>query len=146
MIMSARIASEEQIAAAAAAVELGESLAREHWQAAAQTPGVGWQVSLPSFPRPGLGPVQGEGYNLPADSPALSSPAPRRLIPEYGAPAVGGAAHHGTQPQPGTPTPFDGIPWPSPGRRSSVAYISPGPRPSITARIRRAFEVLRGRR
>ena len=143
---SARIATPEQIAAAAAAVELGESLAREHWQAAGQSPGVGWQVSLPSYPHPGVeGPVQGEGYNLPADTPALSSPAPRRLVPHYGEPAAGGAGYHGTQPGPGTASPFDGVSWPSP-RSSAIAYISPRTRPPLSRRIRRAFEVLLGRR
>ena len=143
MTESTRIASDEQVSAAAAAVAAGEALAREHWQAAAETPGVGWQVSLPSVPDSMGRLPQGEGFNLPTDSPALSSPAPRRLIPDYGGPAVGGAGYHSTQP--GTASPFDGVSWPSP-RSSAIAYISPRSRPPITRRIRRAFEVLLGRR
>src|SRR5215213_2062114 len=120
------VASEEQIAAAAAAMALGEQLAAEHWQSAAQTPGVGWQVSLPSAPSP-VGPVQGEGFNLPEGTPALSAPQPRRVVPEYGSPEVGGAGYHTTES--GSVSPFDGVSWPSPpgpsSSRSSVVHISP---------------------
>jgi hypothetical protein len=137
---SSRIASDEQIAAAAAAVTLGMALAAEYHSEAGETPGLGWQVSLPSAPG-----VQGEGYNLPAGTPALSSPAPKRLIPDYGAPAVGGAGHHSTSPAPGSPTPFDGVAWPS-GRSSAIAYVSPRSRPALSTRIRSAWRTLLGRR
>jgi hypothetical protein len=144
--MTDRIATPEQIAAAAAALELGQSLAREHWTAASETPGVGWQVNLPSMPD-ALGRLpEGEGFNLPADSPALSSPAPRRLVPDYGAPAVGGAAHHSTQP--GSPAPFDGVSWPSPSGRSSssIAFVSPRSKQTPSSRIRKAARARARRR
>jgi hypothetical protein len=138
-------ATDEQIAAAAEALAAGEALAREHWQAAAQTPGVGLAVSLPSVVGP-LGAPQGLNFDLPADVPALRKPAPApRLTPDYGSEAVGGLGWHTTQS--GTPSAFDGVSWPSPsGRSSAIAYVSPRSRPPLVTRIRSALRVLTGRR
>jgi hypothetical protein len=140
---SARIATPEQVQAAGAALELGQQLAREYHAAAAASPGVGLAVSLPSVAGP-LGPPQGLNFDLPADVPALRKPAPApRLVPDYASQAVGGLGFHSTTP--GTPAAFDGVSWPSP-RSSSIAYISPRSMPTLGTRIRRAFEVLLGRR
>jgi hypothetical protein len=152
-------ATADQVQAAGAALALGEQLAREHWQSAAQSPGRGWQVSLPSVPDSQGRLVKGEGYNLPSSTSALSSPAPRRLIPDYGLPAVGGSGYHSAQP--GTLNGLDGaatfgspssaggdgpedfrqprwVPLRSESSRSSISYISPsrgaqtGSKPSST--------------
>lgn len=65
------IALDDEIGAAAQAVDLG-------------------MQSTPSQ----LGPVIGEGFNLPEGTPALRPGQAPRLIPDYGSPAVGGSVYH----------------------------------------------------
>ena len=144
--------NDQLIAAAREAVAAGEVTALEYWTAAAQTPGTGWQVSLPSYPHPSLPPLQGEGYNLPAGTPALRRPErPLQLTPDYGSPAVGGAAHHAMGS--GTPAGMDGVAWPPgttvssvfPARTSSVQYVGASSRQTWRARLREAWSALLGR-
>ena len=118
----AMTAGDRENAAAAAAVTLGEQLATEYWQAAGQTPGVGWQVALPSVADGQGRPVKGEGYDVAPTAPALTPPTRPRLVPDYGPPAAGGAGYHATQP--GSVAPFDGVAWPS-GRASSIVHVLP---------------------
>jgi hypothetical protein len=127
-------AREAEAAAAAAAVDLGMQIAEEYWQAAGANPGNGLQVALPSVTDSQGRPVIGEGYDVSPSAPALRPPTRPALVPDYGAPAVGGAGFHTTQP--GTPNGLDGIPaWPSGRSQSSVAYVSPsGSRPARPAR------------
>jgi hypothetical protein len=79
------------VAAAAAAIEAGMEQANQCHESAGRSPGQGLQVALPSYPYPHLPPVQGLGFDVPADQPALR-PAPKpTLVPDYSAePIVGG--------------------------------------------------------
>jgi len=113
-------AGDRENAAAAAAVTLGEQLATEYWQAAGQTPGVGWQVALASVADGQGRPVKGEGYDVAPTAPALT----HRRGPDWfrttvrRRPAAGGAGYHATQP--GSVAPFDGVAWPSGRGRLAV--------------------------
>jgi hypothetical protein len=143
-------AEAEQTAAAAAAVALGEQLSGQYHDAAAAFPGVGLAVALPSaFDAPG--PVQGLGFNIPREQPALRKPDPVSPPgPDYADEVVGGLVHHAATS--GGQGGLDGVSWPgSSGRQSVIAYVGRGSkvsaaRPSVVkaarARVRRS---LRGR-
>lgn len=144
-------ATEAEAAAAAAALDLGMQLSAQYHDAAAASPGVGLQVAMPSTPS-WLGPVQGEGFNLPAGAPALRPAVQAKLVPDYGAEAVGGLGHHSATP--GGSAGLDGVAWPSSRAdapsRSTILYVGRGtksapPRSRVKqarARVRRS---LRGR-
>jgi hypothetical protein len=147
------IASEEQIAAAREAIALGEQIAMQYHEAGAANPGVGLAVSLPSVSIPSLPPVQGLGFDLPPDVPALRKPEqPLRLVPDYGSPAIGGMLHHTSQP--GASSGLDGVSWPSgqtqsssvASRTNSVVYVGPSQaQPTWRSRLREAWSALLGR-
>jgi hypothetical protein len=136
-----------QAAAAAAALELGQSIAAEWWQSAAEAPGCGLQVALPSYPASPDRPVVGAGYNLPADTLALrpvERPAP--AAPVYAKPAVGGMLHQATRP--GVKAGLDGVAWPSArattlNRQGSSVVFAPA-RESQPSRLRAALGWLFG--
>jgi hypothetical protein len=146
-------ASEEQISAAKAAVEAGMATAEQYWQSAAEAPGTGWAVSLPSYPHPTLGPVKGLNYDTPGDPAPMPGRPHLKLTPDYSTPSdvVGGALHVGA---PGRPGLLDGsqTPWPasqaqpsSVARRSSVHYVPATTRQTLRSRLREAWSTLLGR-
>jgi hypothetical protein len=146
-------ATEEQTAAAAAAVELGMATAEAYWKAAEAKAGYGMAVALPSVPDSQGRRPQGLGFgdDVPAD--ALREPAARpRLVPDYGAsPIVGGAAHLGLDR--GSTGALDGLPWPAgqaqpssvARRTSSVQYVPASSRPTWRSRLAEAWAALLGR-
>jgi len=146
-------ASEEQINAAAQAVEQGMQTATAYWQAAAQNPGVGAEIRLPSYPIASIGrPVTGLSY----DTPGELAPAPGRphikLVPDYASDIVGGAIHQANRP--GAPAGMDGVAWPAgqtqpssvASRTSSVQYVpAHALQQTWRSRLRAALDVLLGR-
>jgi hypothetical protein len=132
-------AREAEVAAAQLAVDLGTALSQAYHSAAAQSPGVGLQVSLPSVPS-SLGPVLGEGFDLPADAPALRPVQRPKLVPDYGAEPLGGSGFK-----------HNGVQWPTPtaplqvGRHDPIRFVSPRSRPALSVRIRQAWRTLVGR-
>jgi hypothetical protein len=146
-------ATDEQIAAAAAAVELGMQTAEAHWKAAETKAGYGWAVALPSVPDSQGRLPQGLGFGDDVPANALRQPErPLRLVPEYSAgPVVGGAAHHASQP--GSRGGLDGVAsWPagqaqisSVARRSAVMYVPASSRQTWVSRLREVWSALLGR-
>jgi hypothetical protein len=147
-------ATEEQLAAAAAAVELGMQTAEAHWKAAEAKAGYGWAVALPSVPDSQGRLPQGLGFgdDVPAD--ALREPErPLRLVPDYSAaPVVGGQLHHASQP--GSRGGLDGVAsWPAgqpqissvARRASSMQYVGASSRETWRSRLREAWSALFGR-
>jgi hypothetical protein len=133
-------AGREQVAAAAAAQQLGEATAATYWQAAAATPGAGALVAMVAD----VGTV-GEGYNLPAGTPAIR-PAVRPVAqPQYADLSVGGigpGGYHGTDPGQASGA-LEGV---SVARGDSLVYIPVSPpaasRPSLGSRVRSALRAL----
>lgn len=141
-------ATEIQVAHAAAAQLLGETVAEAQWQAASLTPGLGALVALPT---PASGAATGEGYNVAPSVPALRPVSHVSAQPTYGSPLVGGQSFGGSV---GAQDAREGVPIPSPVYRSSPSPTAPGvlfvsasgPRTPLIDRIRAAFGVLLGRR
>jgi hypothetical protein len=131
------------VAAAAAAIEAGMEQANQCHESAGRSPGQGLQVALPSYPYPHLPPVQGLGFDVPADQPALR-PAPKpTLVPDYSAePIVGGVEHVGRQ---GVPGHLDGIAWPSARTSSVVVVRASTPCESTLSRLLGAIRRMLGR-
>ena len=116
-------ADSREVAAAAAAVALGESAAAAYWQAAMLTPGMGAQVA------------------------AIRPQVRRRPVVEYADLTVGGigpGGYHGNLPRQASGV-LEGVPVPS-VRSDSILYLpasSPRTRrPTLTARVRNAWRAL----
>ena len=140
----------EQIAAAAAAVQLGEQIALEYREAAGRTPGAGLAVALPSIPDNQGRRPQGLNFDLDPAIPALRQPEkPLQLTPSYASEVVGGMLHHASQP--GTPAGLDGVAWPSGQAQPSSAYgrslvfVPASSQPTWRSRLREAWAALLGR-
>jgi hypothetical protein len=134
-------ADSREVAAAAAAQQLGEATAAAYWQAAAATPGAGALVALPSAPG-----VAGESFNVPSSTPAIRPQARPVAQPQYADLAVGGigpGGYHGNTS--GASGALEGVPVPS-VRGDSLVYIpvsSPAAsRPSLGDRLRGAWKAL----
>lgn len=130
-----------QVQHAEQAVQLGMAVAEATMAAAQATPGVGFQVALPSVVGALGRPTQGEGYNLPASTPALRPVPHVDATPSYGSPLVAGISHNGST---GYQDALEGVPAPRPPAYRFVSASSP--RTPLLGRVKAAFGVLLGRR
>jgi hypothetical protein len=130
-------AGPDLVSLAREAQRVGEAVAAASMAAAQATPGLGFQVALPT---PASGAATGEGYSLPSSTPALRPVAHVGAQPSYGSPLVGGQSFGGSV---GFLDGLEGVQMPVPAYRF-VPVSSPS-RPLLD-RIRAALGVLLGRR